>query len=665
MRNRIPLASFPDKIDPKAVSCRSDGMSRDLPQIPTGKRDKVPSMNADSCRSGLARSWLLVLIAFQALAGWASAFEIEDMRWGFNGKVALNRFNLLSVLVSNPTPRQFEGELVLRKTLGGAGFVDAKIVEPVTLAPFGSKWVQFYPYISNGWGNSVGSETWKLYYGRGESVEIPTPRVAKYQRVVLDDSTGLAARGGVLKQMPDNLFPAFVSATDALQVVALDREPRSWIPAQKEAFLEWLYLGGTVVLMNGPTGKPPEFSGPLAVLNSPVDDRRYGAGRIFKTTYQRAQFNAEEARQLLVDLPKNYLQLNEKPEDPIDYVDPSLQTQVNTGNVYGEGADPFVSSSFLGQLKEMTKPEHNWILLHFMFWVYIAMVFPGCYIIGKRWSDFRIVYAGLLGTVTLFSILFSIVGQRGYGESTAVHTVAIAKALPDGGLDVASWNNVFVTGGAEYAIKHNGKGTLYSTCNESEQVNGVINNGNDGGFLVDIPPFSNREFAMRARIPSGSPTIKIDNFKLEGGRLAELELSVDGVKPEATQFVNALYMDRFYGLHWTGNKLKLSTDVGDAPSMLKLQSMQNWSNVGRGFGYGYDQNVHTPQERYNLMFSPLLSRSLNVMRESEARQVRLPSDVVRIYLYTKMPPELSVQNERLSSQSGHVLFSIDVPLVDR
>ena len=59
----------------------------------------------------------------------------------------------------------------------------------------------------------------------------------------------------------------------------------------------------------------------------------------------------------------------------------------------------------------MTKPDHNWLLLHFMFWVYIAMVFPGCYILGKRYSDFRVVYAGLLGTVFLFSLLFSVVGQ--------------------------------------------------------------------------------------------------------------------------------------------------------------------------------------------------------------------------------------------------------------
>lgn len=616
------------------------------------------------------RTWSTKLIvlgacAWQLLSGLASAITIEDMRWGFNGKVATNRFNMLSVLVNNPTPQPFDGNMILRKTLGGAGTVDAEIVEPVAVAPYASKWVQFYPYINAGWGNSLGNEAWQLSFSR-EMVEVPVPRGAKYQRVILDDSTGLGARGGVLKRMPENLFPAFVSATDALQVLAMDREPRTWIPAQKEAFLEWVSLGGTVVLLHGPTGKFPEFSGPLAKLNSPLDDRRLGAGRVMKIPMQRAQFDENEARQAFADLPKNHLLPNEKPEDLIDFVDPSLQNQVSSGNMYGEGADPFVSSSFLNQLKEMTKPEHNWLLLHFMFWVYIAMVFPGCYILGKRWSDFRVVYAGLLGTVMLFSFLFSIVGQRGYGEATAVHSVAIARSLPDGGLDVSSWSNVFVTSGAKYTIKHNGTGALYSTCNETERVLGAINNGIDGSFFVDIPPFSNREFAMRIKLPAGSPKVTVEQFKVEGGRLTDLVLTVDSVKPDETQLMNVLFGDRFYGLNWQDGKLKLLSDAGDAASMLKLQSMQNWSNSNRyGYAYGYNQVEQTPRDRFNLMYSPLLSRSLNVSRESEARQVRLPTDIVRVYLYTKMPPEFAVQNKDLGGQAGNVLYCLDVPLAEK
>ncbi len=627
--------------------------------VPPLRRRDVRSAERPDYSRRIVRPVMLVVVAWQLLAGWAAALEImeTDTRWGFNGKVAVNRFNILSVRVHNPLPQPFDGELRLQKTLG-----DAPIIEVVSVAPFSTRWVQFYPYINGGFGDVVSNDTWRLYYGRGQSYELPQPRAAKYQRVILDDATGLGGRSGVLKQMPENLFPAFVSATDALQVVGIDKEPRSWIPAQKEAFLDWLHLGGTVLLFHGPTGKFPEFSGPLAALNSPLDERRYGAGRILKIPLNRGQFQLDEARQALAGLPKNHVMRNEKLEDPIDVVDQSEKNQPDAMNQWGNEADPFVASSFLSQLKEMTKPDHNWLLLHFMFWVYIAMVFPGCFLLGKRWSDFRVVYAGLLGTVTLFSLLFSIVGQRGYGEATAVHSVAIAKSLPDGGLDVTSWSNVFVTGGADYDIKHNGRGALYSTCSETERVNGKINNGLDGSFVVDIPPFSNREFALRIKLPGGGPKITVDEQKQTAGRLTELVLSVDGIKSGESSFMYALHGDRFYSLHWNGDKLKLSSDAGDGTAVLRVQALQNWSQNQYGYGYGYGQHQQTPQERFNLMFSPLMSRSLNVSKESEAQQVRLTADVVRVYLYAKMPAEFAVQNARLGAQDGHVLYCVDVPL---
>jgi hypothetical protein len=331
--------------------------------------------------------------------------------------------------------------------------------------------------------------------------------------------------------------------------------------------------------------------------------------------------------------------------------------------MYGEGADPFHSSSFLGQLKNMTKPDHNWLLLHFMFWVYIAMVFPGCYILGKRYSDFRVVYAGLLGTVLLFSFLFSVVGQRGYGEATAIHSVAIARPLPDGSLDVSAWSNVFVTGGARYDIRHNGKGTLYSTCNQAEAVNGTINNGAEALFNVDIPPFSNREFAHRVRLPGPGPKLKIESIQHAEGRLSQLSMSVEGLKQEeieATQFM--LYGNRFYSLRWSDGKLEMASDAGDATALLQLQQSQNWANNNYGYNPYNQQAVQTPKERFNMMFRPLLSRSLNVSREREAQQVQLSTDLVRVYLYAKMPPDFAVQNPRLGKQEGEVLYCIDVPL---
>lgn len=607
--------------------------------------------------------FVVAVLMWQGLSRVATAIDVEEVRWGFNGKVAPNRFNVLSVLISNQTPQTFSGDLTLYKRLGGGGYIDAKITESVTISSFSNKWVQFYPYVNGGWGGAISNETWQLVYGRGSSFDLPQPRGAKFQRIILDDPSGVASRTGILKSMPDSLFPSFVSATDALQVVGMDREPRSWIPTQKEAFLDWVHLGGTVLLFLGPTGKHPEFAAPLSALNSPLDELRVGTGRVLKMPMERNKFLEADARRVFAGLPRNILSQGEKAEDVIDTIDAAPQQDQQNYN-YSEGTDPFPSSSFLSQLKEMTKPDHNWLLLHFMFWVYIAMVFPGCYLLGKRWSDFRVVYAALLGTVVLFSVLFSIVGQRGYGESTAVHSVAIARGLPGGGLDVSQWSNVFVTSGADYLLKHEGFGTLYSTTSDTEQVNGIINSGIDGGFMVDIPPFSNREFALRMKLPTGSPKITIDKVDISEGRLKELLLSIDGIQPTETQSMNLLFRGRFFSLFWQNDKLKLASDTGDIRSMLRVDSMQGWANTNN-YGYPYNKPSPKPEERFSLMLTPLLGRSFNVTRNSDVDQIRLPDDIARIFIYSKMPSGFNVQNNRLGAQNGQILYCLDVPLPEQ
>lgn len=586
---------------------------------------------------------LLTVLAWLLPATPATAIDINgsQIRWGFNGKVAPNRFNLLSVLVENPTPEPFEGPIRLQKQMG-----DARLVEVVSLAPFTSRWVQFYPYIHQG------SEEWTLSFER-QSIDVPMPRPAKFQRVIIEDPTALANRGtGALRPMPENLFPAFVAAMDALQVVALDREPRTWIPAQKQAFLDWLSLGGIAIVLHGPNGKFPEFSGPLTVLNAPLETSSLNAGQILRIGLKRSEFTVDEARRTLGSIPRNHLMPNEKAEDPLDVVDgtPEVETQV-----YGYG-DPLNASSFLTELKDMTRPNHNWLLLHFMFWIYIGLIFPGCYLVSRRWSDFRIVYAALAGIVVLFSVLFSIVGQRGYGEATAVHSAAIARALPDGSLDVANWSNVFVTSGADYVLKYNSAGMLVSTCSETERVNGVIDNGVDGSFKVDIPPFSNREFATRVKLPSGAPRLTLEKIVSDSSGVSELAFAVEGITQ--SEFNYALVGNRFYSLQWNGPRLVLGNLVGDASSLINLDAM---THLGGNRWYGEPQPV---DEKYRALALPLLARSLNLSRSSELAHVSVPANIVRVFVYATMPVEFAIQNERLKSQVGRVLYCVDVPTAE-
>lgn len=604
--------------------------------------------------------WLIcVSLAWGVFSSSALAVDVSDYKWGFNGKVAPHRFNVLSVLVNNPTPQPFEGNIYLRKSLGGAGTVDATLVESVTLSPNSSKWVQFYPYIvSEG---SYRSESWRVSY-KGGYYDLPEPRFAKYQRVILDDPNAVSGKGGGIKfHLPDNLFPPFVIATDGLQLVVLDHVPR-WEESRRQAFLDWLYLGGTVVVLHDTSGKFPDFAGPMSVLKTPLDDVRYGAGRVLYMPLTRSQFSEAELKQACAGLPRNYLPPNsESTDDIVDRVEETEENvpQQNLNYNMSEGTDPFKSTSFLSQLKQMTKPNHNWVLLHMMFWAYILLIFPGCYLLGKKWSDFRVVYAGLLGTVALFSLLFSYVGQRGYGEATAVHTVAIAKPLPGGQMDVCSWSNIFVTTGAYYDVRHNAFAALYSTCNEHEQVKGEVNNGAEALFKVDIPPFSNRELAARAKMPIEGPQLKITDVKFTGRQLSKLDIDVSGLKPEDVQKQYALIGNSFYLLKWDDGKLVMSAETGNVVGMLRVQEKQ--TQYPYGFNYGYEYGDQTPVSvRYTQMFDLLLSRSMSVSRTSDAEQYRLPPGLVRVFLYARIPPEFGIQNPLLGKQEGWVLYCIDL-----
>ena len=600
----------------------------------------------------------LLLVAFCSLfASTASAIEISDYKWGFNGKVSPHRFNLLSVLVNNPTPQQFTGEIRLRKSLGGAGTVDATIVESITVSPNAQKWVQFYPYISSDGYNGRVNENWHLSYPGG-NYDLPEPRIAKYQRVIFDDPNSVMAKGGAIKfRFPDNLFPPFVTATDALQVAILDHVPR-WEESRRQAFLDWLYMGGTAVVLYDNSGKFPDFTGPLSVLKTPLDDQLYGSGRVIQFPRTRSQFQEDDFRQICSSLPKNYQPPNgEKSDDYIDHVDETQQLSQAHNYNFADSSDVFRASTFLSQLRQMTKPDHNWFLLHFMFWVYIGLIFPGCYLLGKRWTDFRIVYAGLLGTVVLFSILFSYVGQRGYGEATAVHTMAIARTLPDGQMDVSSWSNIFVTAGADYDVQYNGTGALFSTCSDHEQVKGEINNGVGGMFRVDIPPFSNREMAVRVKIPFENFALKIDEATTTDGHLAQLQINVSGIKQDDVEKQVALIGNLFYELNWRDGKLVLGKELGNVSTVLNFQQLRN-SRYGFQNRNTFDMVKQTQSDRYRQMFDMLLARGANVNREKEAEQLRLPGNLIRVFLIAKIPGEFAVQNTRLSNQEGRVLYCV-------
>ena len=232
----------------------------------------------------LVSRWML--IALMALFSVpVHALQVEQTLWGFDGHVVPDRFNPLSVLVSNPGNLAFDGMLTLSPEVGAPGPHGASYVQPIFLAPHTSRWVQFYVHT----GGAAGR--YGLSWGRGTNDSYDLEERASNGPpacVWLRDLENPFTAGGSLKSFPDQLFPTTVSATDGLDAVILDYAPR-WEPARREAFLDWVRRGGTVHLLPGVKGDFPAFTETLAVLNGDGETTRVGAGQVVRHRVARSE----------------------------------------------------------------------------------------------------------------------------------------------------------------------------------------------------------------------------------------------------------------------------------------------------------------------------------------------------------------------------------------
>lgn len=603
-----------------------------------------------------ASTGFVALIVVWCLATPVAALDVVQMRWGFDGKVVRNRFNVLSVLVNQPLPKAFEGELrLVKQTVGGAP-VDAPLVESLFVGPFGQTWIRFYVYVAEeneSCALQIISQTGRFL----TSVDVPPARSGWPARVIIDSAGSAARRNVPLPRLPDELFPPFVTATDGLQAVFFDAAP-NWDEPRRQAFLDWLFRGGTAYVLQGPNGAHPAFPAALQILNGPLDEQIHGAGRIFRLEFDRASASRDRLIEVLRRTLPPRLQTNADGNteelSPLDRQD----DEVDGPSAYADFSDPMGGASFLTRLKKMTKPEHNWLLLHLLFWVYIGLVFPGCYLVGQKLSDYRAVYGALLLTVAVFSGLFAVVGRRGYGEATAVHSLAIAHALSNGQADVTQWSNAFVTGGGDYAIQHDGVGGLYSSANTIEQVRRWIRNGAEAQFLADIPPFSSREFAHRIKTALLMPQCRLAELKQTGGSLqgTKIAIGTPGV-PQDAEMLTLLHGNRFYQVQRNAEQLTVGSAMGSAVGFLRVQEFNSWQ-----YGGPWAQRDQPAIEQFRAMFTPLMARSLSVRSWGDAEALSLPPHIVRLMYFAPMPAALAIRSSSFGRQEGWVLYCVDIPL---
>ncbi|MFO7958911.1 MAG: hypothetical protein R6X33_17640 [Candidatus Brocadiia bacterium] len=583
-------------------------------------------MDGDKLTALPAHRPVLALVILAVMATSASAVEVREARWGFDGTVVPGRINMLSVLVTNDGAEMWQAPVTLEKRNALGEKLGADLMQPCFLAPGMSRWLRFYPYVG-----TSGNE-WRLKVGRDER-DLRRPRFGPPATVFLWD----ASRGGAsprIPVLPEELFPAGVGATDGLHALAIDAVPR-WEPVRRRAVMDWLHAGGIVHILHDETGAYPQFPQDMSELNDGRQKYRVGAGRVFRHPIGRNR------------LTTSYLSNQ-------GYGGPALQESE-------EGYHwPLEDSVFVG-LRSLIEPQHNWALIALALVGYVVLVGPINRLVGGARGDYRRTIGFFLGMVVLFGLLLGYLGRRGYEEEAGVHTLTYARPVGSGGYHLTQWSTVFVTEGDYYTITHPGDQNYYSTCQEFEAVNGVIQNGAGGRFVVDMPLYSSRSFLHRGRAEGPDLGLEVHDWTSESGR-TRVSLRPGPGFPEDVETMWAYIDDRFFKANRRGGAIEVDASWGVSretflePNQLRMGEM----GFRSGRAVPMMKKGLSASEVYGRFVRPVIAHSLGGTDAFPyyVTGARPDNEALQLYVYATAPREFAVQSEGLGREEGYVLYHV-------
>jgi hypothetical protein len=554
------------------------------------------------------------------------ALEIQQAIWGFDGHVVPDCFNPLSVLVANPGGAPFDGTLVLSSE--AMDMRRASYAEPVYLAPNTSRWVQFYVLTGNG------TNAEELSWGRSEHDhwQLDPVKGGPPACVWLRDTENPFAVSGALRSFPDQLFPTTASAAEGLDAVVLDHAPQ-WEPARREAFLNWVKLGGTVHVLPAADGKWPVFGAGLEALDSRDEIAPIGSGRVV-----HHQVAAQE-------MSESFLSRAGYP--------PRIVAESRTPIIYDFEAPIFRT------LGSLTKPKVSWPLVNLLVLAYVAAIGP-VHNYYRRRLDYRVSILAFLGCVVVFSVALGITGRRGYGESQTVHSLTVARALGGGQADVTQWISAFATRGNRYTLTHRAPANLYATDRTAEAGSGIILNGKNGRIELDIPLYSARAFVHRAIMTGDDTTVTVEKWEEFNNLLRQLRLKVGPGFPANPGEIHAVHAGRYYTLVRKEGGLELANTSSERLEVQfgreKLQPMVYANTVAFG-----GNPATTDADSFRFLMPLLMARALKVP-DIFVSTVPPPSHHadLQLLVVAPAPAAFQLQGEGFAREKGWVLYVQDV-----
>jgi hypothetical protein len=613
-----------------------------------------------------------LLLAFTSLSENTFAqrddVRIVEVVWGFDGRVTPGQFNPVSLLLDNLTDAPLDGAVRLNAISGMINRAGGFYVQPVYLAANTRRWVQFYPYIARS------NDTWQVVFrvdGHTYRFDAIQPGGSAFQFLegrkkeppvaVILDATGMPRQAPTtIKHMAEEIFPPYATAMSGLRILFMDHVP-DWETPRQQALMSWIGCGGQLHLFDDVNGQTLQFSGEMSALNQPFPRFALGAGAVVRHNLQRAGITKQFVGSTLGTLEPVVNQ------DAIEEVLKKRKTE-RFGAWQASYFDPSMGDDeFLTGLRRLTQPDHAWWLILLLSVFYIGLIFPGCWILSqKRTLHFLVTYGAIGGLAVVFSGIFLLIGQRGYGESTVLNAVGIARFESDEFCSVMQWNSLFVTSGDDYIVTSDDHQSLFSAGNINEAVDVNVTAGNKARMETGIPPFSSQTYILRRRLPVPSWQLKATEIEAAGTSLLRMTLHTGPAFPSGSdcQYM-ALYRDGLYQLSRdkTSRTLTIQRSHQKLYDYCRINRSQDYSYTPFGMSGRSDfEQRDEATVYYEDSLHLLVQRSLLDDGAFDPLRYSLPDDRVRIYVYAPMPEDMFPTVSTQVSRKGRVLYVRDVPL---
>lgn len=597
-----------------------------------------------------------------------SLIQVRETIWAFNGKIQPGQFNPLSILVDNGTGDDIGGQFLLQKSSSLISAAGTVYQHTGYIESTGRRWIHFYPYISEDFqskwqlrlvdsqsGKTISLGTIQQSSAASQALKDQAKASELIQAVVLQSGQSATKVPSNLKRYPEEIFPPYVTATSALHSVFMDHEP-NWDEPRAKAFMDWLRLGGNVHLLKARNGEYPKFTGLLTNLDQPLTRFNVGHGRVTRQGTRLTDLTESDVEKairtgltfdLRLKVPLTSERL-EKLEDSQAFVDSSASS---------------LDMHMFQQMQERTQPEHNWLLIFCLAIVYILLIFPGCYQLSKnRQLHFLTTYAAVAGLSLIFSCIFLFIGQRGYGESTWLQTLAVAKVADNGDLAVQQWNTLFVTGGNSYQLTANNSQALMTAGVTGDNTVANVVTGKEASTNVRIPPYSAQSLNSTRYLQRDPWNLSIIEQQLQPDQLVRLTIQADD------SFLPVNTKNRFYAI--SGSHIySLKYDAGK--QQLKLfgsrRLLADFCRVNDDFrfmSWGQRRKANSSSKKDELYLDQvipgLVHRSLMADHIASPAYFSVPDDRIKLLALTSLPKELDVQVSAEARHSGWILYTRDL-----